>query len=116
MIRFIGSRVSNSVPSGQVGALAQRLLLDDLLVVLDALAVERRREQLAAIAVLGPVEREHRTGTEDPAEVGLHVDQVVGAGGEHLPDEGGVGDEDGSAEERDVDGEHLAVALARRLG
>ena len=37
-----------------IGAFAQRLLLDDLLVVLDALAVKRRGEQLAAVAVLIP--------------------------------------------------------------
>ena len=34
---------------------------------------------LRRAAVLLAVEREYRTGAEDPAEVGLHVDQVVGA-------------------------------------
>ena len=93
--------------------LAQRLLFDDLLVVLDALAVERRGEQLAAGPMLLAVEREDRTRSEDPAEVGLHVDQVVGAREEDLPRQRGIGDDHAAAEERDIDGEHGAVTLRR---
>ena len=113
MILFIGSSVANSAPFGPIRRLAKRLLFDDLLVVLDALAVERRREQLAAAAVFGSVEREDRTRAEDPAEVGLDVDQVVGAREEDLPRQRGVGDDHAAAEERNVDGEDGAVTLRR---
>lgn len=65
-------------PLGPGGRFAQRLLLEDLLVVLDALAVEGRGEQLAATTVLGAVEREHRARAQDPAQVGLDVPDVLG--------------------------------------
>jgi len=45
VIRIIGSVVSNACPLASRG-LAQRLLFEDLLVVLDALAVERRVSSL----------------------------------------------------------------------
>ena len=93
--------------------LAQRLLFDDLFVVLDALAMERRGEQLTASPMFLAVQREHRTRSEDPAEVGLHVHQVVGAREEDLPQQSRIGDDHTAAEERDVDGEDGAVTLHR---
>ena len=96
-----------------IGALAQGLFLDDLLVVLDALAVERRGEQLAAVAMLRPVQRENRTGPEDPAQVGVDIDQVIRARHEHLTDQRRVGDQHGMAEEREVEDDDPSVAAER---
>ena len=81
------------LPLRPVRDFAQRLFFDDAFVVLHALAVERRRQQPSPATVLIAVEREYRAGAEQPAQVGLDVAELVGAGGEDLLGQLRVGDQ-----------------------
>ena len=114
VIRFIGSSVAELVALRPVGALAQRLLLDDLLVVLDALAVERRGEQLAAGAVLSPSSAKTEPGPKILLRLGLTLIRSsvlamntcrISAGSETTT----VRPKNGT-----LSGEHAAVALRTR--
>src|SRR6266508_2356822 len=92
--------------------LTHRLVFDDLLVRGQPAAVERRDEQPALLVVLLAPEREQRAGTEYPAEVAVEVVRDVGTGHEQLLDLGRIADDHGAAEDRDIDGERVAVAVA----
>ena len=82
VIRIIGSRSRTGGPSGHDG-LRQRPPRR-WFVFLHRLAVERRSQQLAATAVIGP-SSEHRTRSEHPGQAGFDVAEVFGAGREYLP-------------------------------
>src|SRR5262249_45585278 len=90
--------------------LAQRLLFDDDLVILHALAVERRRQQPSPTAVIIAVEREYRTGAEHSAEIGLDIAKLLRAGGEDLLGQLRFTDHHDAAEHRKVKRENAAVA------
>lgn len=97
--------------------LAQRLLDHDLLVGPDALAVKRRGEQLAPHPVLDAIESEHRSGSQQPAQVRLDVvEDVGGARGEDLLGQRRVGDHDGVAEHRYPHREAAPVASGHPVG
>jgi hypothetical protein len=95
------------------GQLALGLFLDDRLVGGEPSAVERGNEQPALLAVFLAGEREQRAGPEDPPEVALEVVRYVRAGQEQLLDLGRVADDDGAAEDGNVDGERVTVARAQ---
>jgi hypothetical protein len=88
--------------------------LGDLTEGLDSRPLEGRQQQLALAQVLATVEDQDRFVTEDESEgrVGLARVEVGLVPGQHLADRVGVGDIDASAEDGELDGVGVAVALA----
>ena len=91
---------------------AQSDLADQLAVGLDPLAVERRQQKLALTHVRLVVEGEDRVRPERRLQhrgVGLAGVHLGGQAREHLLDEVGLGDVDEAAEERESQGEDVAM-------
>ncbi len=97
------------------GELAPGLLLDDALVRREPAAVERGHQQLALAAVPVAGQREHRTRTEQSAEIRFHVLRAVGFGLEQLLDLVRIAEHDRAAEQREVHREGVPVAVAQGL-
>ncbi len=98
-----------------IGRFPQCLGLERLLVVLDALAMEWGRQDLAAAPVVVAVECEHRARSEDPFETRPYVADVGGVRHEQLLRQGRVGNVDDASEHGQVECEDVAVATRERI-
>ena len=109
-MRIVDGRVANACPPASRRSRAV-FLFDDRLVVLDALAVEGRRQQSAALPMVVVVQPEHRSRSKQPAQVGLNIAEDFRAGGEDLLGQLRTGCHHDRAIHRYVQRERVAVAV-----